>query len=68
LCEVLVKHLTGVATGALAFPNGVVEAVASDDADRGEEAEGAAYEGDGGAWHIGGVRYIRGGRWQRVSR
>jgi len=51
LCQVLVKHLACVATGALAFPNGVVEAVASDDADRGEEAEGAAFEGDWGAGH-----------------
>ncbi len=66
LRQVLVEDFAGLATGALAFPDGVVEAVAPDDADRGEEAEGAAYEGDGGAWHIGGVRYIRGGRWQGV--
>ena len=64
--EVLVEDFTGVATSALAFPDGVVELVPSQDADRREEAEGAAYKGDGGAWHIGGVRYIRGGRWQGV--
>mgnify|MGYP003597444097 CR=1 FL=1 len=49
--EVLVEDFTGIATGALAQPDGVVEAVASDDADRREKAEGAAYEGDGGAGH-----------------
>ena len=68
LSQVLVEDFAGIATGAFAQPDGVVEAVAPDDADRGEKAEGAAYEGDGGAGHIGGVRYIRGGRWQGVSR
>lgn len=51
--EVLVEDFTGVATGALAQPDGVVVAVAPEDADRGEQAEGLAYEGDGGAWHGG---------------
>lgn len=49
--QVLVKHLASLATGALAFPDGVVELIAPDDADRGEEAVGAAFEGDGWAWH-----------------
>jgi hypothetical protein len=51
LREVLIEHLAGLATGALAFPDGVVELVATDDAERGEEAERAAFEGDGWAWH-----------------
>lgn len=50
--QVLVEDFTGLATGALTFPDGVVEAVTPEDADRGEEAEGAAYEGDGGAAHV----------------
>lgn len=50
--QVLVEDFAGVATGALAFPDGVVETVAPDDADRREEAKGAAYKGDGGAWHV----------------
>ena len=49
--EVLIEDFAGVATGTLAFPDGVVEAVAPDDADRGEEAVGATFEGDGWAWH-----------------
>lgn len=44
LSQVLVEHFAGVATGAFAQPDGVVELVPSQDADRGEEAEGAAYE------------------------
>ena len=49
--EVLVEHLASLATGALALPDGVVELIAPDDADGGKEAERAAFEGDGWAWH-----------------
>ena len=52
--EVLVEDFTGVATGALAFPDGVVVAVAPEDADRGEKAECLAYEGFRVAWHVSG--------------
>lgn len=49
--EVLVEDFAGVATGALAFPDSVVELIAPDDADGREEAESAAFEGYGWAWH-----------------
>ena len=49
--EVLVEDFASLATGALAFPDGVVELIAPDDADGGKEAVGAAFEGDGWAWH-----------------
>lgn len=47
----MIEHLAGLPTGTLAQPDGIVEAVAADDADRGEKAEGLAYEGFRAAWH-----------------